>query len=240
MSKIANFTNFTVTGKSGVIDAVFINLIGERKITLSKPINGQVSIPVKNESTINHLGNFLASIIRTLDPDGEFLRVTIGTGRKAQNTEILREVPVNNTVRVFIKKQRDNTLIVLDAPEIQVNDIYGDKHTFPVAELGFSAVDVPADGHYTKNPLLNQIYRQAAIPAGRAHLFSAKILKAIRKLEHARKNKEHHTNQPAPWSAQFNLDPKNGTFYISSGAHGRTAYHSVMVDSDLVTSLTQI
>jgi hypothetical protein len=172
-------------------------------IQLSSRIGEQNTITL-NKQEISHAGNFIASVIRRIDKSEEFISVTLLDTN--ETTEILRDEPKLKTTRLYKKTPKDGSPeIITSEGLIKISDINNNEHFLDITDMGFEPIDVPLDFKYTKNPLLNALYKKALLPYDYDKRMNTVIPKTIAKLKKSANGERWgfwaigKTTQPERW-----------------------------------------
>ena len=211
--------SFLANGKNESIKGIVVASYQGNTMLLDKPIGNQTSVDIKT-TDIKDFGNLIASIVKKLDSEGVFESITLSDSKETYPILVEPE----NTIRLYVKRSGEDYAkdIIIESDEIPFQDIYQRTHNLSVLDLGFEVVDVPVDFKYTKNEVLNFLYRHAMLP----HDYNRKINKVITK-EIAKKRKAANGEPWAFWCSE--------TGAIMGGKWKGAQYKAIYVSSELVS-----
>jgi len=196
---------FKVHSGNAVLNGACFSHSKGTQVSFERPIGG-VTQENLYATDIKDMGNFLASVVKRLDKDEVYTGVTCND----LYTEILR--PVNNpdTIRIYVKRNDKGKVFVTKDTLVTISGIDEADMDIPVEDLGFKAVDAPIDFKYTKEPLLNAIFKAHGLPADYDRSINNPLLKAISK-----KRIGMETNKQDDWSFYFLPDQKRLAYNVS-------------------------
>lgn len=211
--------SFSANGSAENIQGVVVIGSNGSTMLLDKPIGGQTQINIK-AADIKDFGNLIASIVKKIDSEEKFESVTLTDSNKTYPILVKSE----DTLRLYVKRSDEDYAnnIVIENDEIEFQDIFQKTHSLSVLDLGFEVINVPVDFKYTKNDVLNLLYRYALLP----HDYNRKINKVITK-EIAKRRKASNGEPWAFWCSE--------TGAIMGEKWKGAQYKAVYVSSELVS-----
>ena len=146
-------------------------IIGENtsKIVFDTVLSNYKDLKIQ-QTNIKNVNNFIASIIARLDKEEYFDSVEVN----GVDTKIIRNKIETKTV--YVVGEYENK-IGLDSDLIETTDHLGNKVTVKVPS---TPVEVPVDGKYTRDPILNKVLSDNFMPVNYDRRINNKILQLVR------------------------------------------------------------